>query len=64
MDVLPSSLIVHVAAGPVDEEGWTLFVPNASIATKLRQLLPRIEERLRQRGWTVGLVRIRIQPLT
>ena len=64
LDVLPGALTVYIAAGPVDEEGWTLFVPNASIATKLRQLLPRIEQRLLQRGWTAGAVRIRIQPLS
>jgi len=51
----------HVKAGPVDEEAWSLLVANASVAAKLRQLRPRLEERLRERGWQVSSIRIKVQ---
>ena len=63
-DALPGALRPHVTAGPVDDDGWTLLVPNVSIATKLRQLQPRLEERLRHQGWLVSGVRIKVRPTT
>lgn len=58
--LLPVALAPHVTAGSVDEEGWTLMAANASVAAKLRQLQPRLEESLRQRGWQVSAIRIRV----
>jgi hypothetical protein len=58
--LLPAPLAPHVSAGPVDEDGWTLLVANASVGAKLRQLQPRLEERLRQRGWQVSAIRIKV----
>lgn len=58
---LPDLLVRSIAPGPVDEEGWALLVSNASVAAKLRQLKPRLEEILRQRGWQVSSIRIRVQ---
>jgi hypothetical protein len=60
-DLLPIALARHVKPGPVDDESWSLFAANASVAAKLRQLVPRLEERVRQRGWQVSAIRIRIQ---
>ena len=58
---LPAALSAHVAPGPVDEKGWTLLAANASVAAKLRQLQPRLEAELQQRGWQGSAIRIRVQ---
>jgi hypothetical protein len=58
---LPDALRAFVAAGPVDDEGWSLLAANASVAAKLRQLKPRLEDTLRQRGWQVSSIRIKVQ---
>jgi len=58
---LPDALAASVAPGPVDDEGWCLFAANASVAAKLRQLKPRLEVVLRERGWQVSSIRIRVQ---
>lgn len=59
--VLPSALGPHLKAGPLDEEGWTLLVANAAVASKLRQLMPRLEEALRARGLQVTSIRLRVR---
>jgi hypothetical protein len=58
---LPPTLMAHVRAGPIDDLGWSLLAANASVAAKLRQLQPRIEARLRERGWQDSAVRIKVQ---
>ena len=59
--VVPSALGAHLKPGPIDEDGWTLLVANAAVASKLRQLLPRIQDALRARGLQVTAIRIRVQ---
>jgi len=58
---LPPALAAHVKPGPVDDEGWSLLAANASVAAKLRQLQPRLEDTLRARGWQVIAIRIKVQ---
>jgi hypothetical protein len=58
---LPAALAPHLRPGPVDELGWSLLAANASVAAKLRQLQPRLEDRLRERGWQVSSIRIKVQ---
>ena len=58
---VPDALAAHVMPGPVDEEGWTVLAANAAVAAKLRQLKPRLEAILQQRGWQVTAVRIKVQ---
>ena len=58
---LPAALVPHVKPGPVDELGWSLLAANASVAAKLRQLQPRIEATLKERGWQVSAIRIKVQ---
>jgi hypothetical protein len=58
---LPSALAAHVRPGPVDEQGWSLLAANASVAAKLRQLQPRLEEIVRERGWPVTAIRIKVE---
>lgn len=59
--LVPPALSSRLMAGPVDETGWTLIAPSSAVAAKLRQLQPRLEAALRQRGWQVSAIRIRIQ---
>jgi hypothetical protein len=58
---LPAGLAAHVRPGPLDDAGWSLLAANASVAAKLRQLQPRLEEVLRERGWEVAAIRVKVQ---
>ena len=60
--LLPAGLAASVRPGPLDECGWSLLGANAAVAAKLRQLAPRLEERLRENGHAVAAVRIKVQP--
>lgn len=64
---LPPVLRSQVRAGPLDTSTntWTLLAPNAAVAAKLRQLLPRLESALAAAGVTRGpeptAIKIRVQ---
>ena len=58
---LPAAMAAHVRPGPVDEQGWSLLAANAAVAAKLRQLQPRLEEVIRERGWTVSTIRVKVE---
>jgi hypothetical protein len=58
---LPGTLAAHVKAGPVDENGWSLLAANAAVAAKLRQLQPRLEAVLVERGWVPGTLRVKVE---
>lgn len=58
---LPAALAAHVRPGPVDDSGWSLLAANASVAAKLRQLQPRLEDLLRERGWATHAIRVKVQ---
>ena len=57
---IPPSLLAHIQAGPVDDEGWTLLVANAAVAAKLKQLRPRFEDTLRAEAFAAPSVRIKV----
>ena len=59
---LPAGLAAQVGAGPVDDEGWSLLCSNAAVAAKLRQLVPILEQRLRDIGRPVAAIRVKVQP--
>ena len=59
---LPVGLAPQVCAGPVDDEGWSLLCSNAAVAAKLRQLVPHLEQRLRDAGRPVAAIRVKVQP--
>lgn len=59
--ILPEALSTQLVAGPLDDTGWTLMVRSSAVAAKLRQWQPLMEDALRQRGWQVSSIRIRIQ---
>jgi hypothetical protein len=56
------ALAASVRAGPLDETGWSLLGGNAAVAAKLRQLAPRLEARLHERGHAVTSIRIKVSP--
>lgn len=58
---LPGAMIRFVQAGPVDDEGWTLLAANASVAAKLRHLLPRLEQMLEAGNARPSKVRVKVQ---
>jgi hypothetical protein len=55
---LPEPLRAQVRAGPVDDQGWSLLASNAA---KLRHLLPRLAETLREQGWPELPIRVHIR---
>jgi hypothetical protein len=59
--LLPAALARHVQSGPADDEGWTLLAGNPAVAAKLRQLQPRLEAALKQKGFERSGIRIRVQ---
>ena len=59
--LLPAVLAAHVKPGSVDEDGWTLLAANASVAAKLRQLQPRLQDVLQMQGWQGSPVRIKVE---
>ena len=59
---LPLGLAAQVSAGPVDDEGWSLLCSNAAVAAKLRQLVPNLQQRLRDSGRPVAAIRVKVQP--
>ncbi len=60
--LLPAGLRAAVRPGPLDEEGWTLLADHGAAAAKLRQMLPRFEALLRERGWQGTPIKVRVQP--
>lgn len=59
--VMPEGLRQQVKAGPVQDAEWCLLVSNASVSTKLRQLLPALLTTLKQNGAQVNAIRIKVQ---
>jgi len=59
---LPHGLAAQVSAGPVDDEGWSLVCSSAAVAAKLRQLVPRLQQRLHDVGRPVAAIRVKVQP--
>ncbi|NBQ89857.1 MAG: hypothetical protein EBS47_03010 [Betaproteobacteria bacterium] len=58
LPVLPAALRPHLMAGPWDDQGWTLLTRQAAALTKLRQLVPLMEQALKQAGLVVPRIRL------
>lgn len=58
--VLPSVFnsceILQLAEGQL-----TLSAPNAALASKLKQQLPKLQANLQERGWQINAIRIKVQ---
>jgi hypothetical protein len=61
-DLLPPGLRESVRPGPLDDAGWALLAAHGGAAAKLRQLLPRLDERLRDGGFAPLPIKVRVQP--
>lgn len=59
---LPDGLRQTVRAGPLDDARWELLVPHGAAASKLRQLLPRLQAALSDAGRPALEIKVRIQP--
>ncbi len=58
---LPDPMKAQVRPGPIDAEGWSLLASNAAVAAKLRHLLPRLADTLREQGWPELPIRVHIR---
>jgi hypothetical protein len=45
----------------IADEQLTLSTPNAALASKLKQQLPKLQLQLQQRGWQINAIRIKVQ---
>ena len=59
--LIPAGLASSVKAGPIDGPVWCLIMNNNASAAKIRQLLPAIEALLRNQGWEVNSIRLKVQ---
>jgi Dna[CI] antecedent, DciA len=57
-ELLP--MTIQVQAGPLQDQQWSLLVNSSAAAAKLRQLLPSLLGRLKQRGWPVDRIQVKI----
>ena len=58
--ILPS-MFEHCTVLHFTDGQLTLSTPNAAIATKLKQQLPNIQEKLLKLGWQVNAIRLKVQ---
>ena len=59
--LIPAAMRQHVVAGPLHDREWCLLVASAAASTKLRQLLPAIQQTLTSGGAQVNAIRIKVQ---
>lgn len=59
--LVPAAMRQHVVAGPLQNQEWCLLVNSAAVSTKLRQLLPAIQQTLSASGAQVNAIRIKVQ---
>jgi hypothetical protein len=59
--LIPAPLRSTVRAGPIDELAWCLLVDSSAAAAKIRQVVPLLLNRLRDRGWEVTSIRLKVQ---
>jgi len=59
--LIPLSLRGAVRPGPIEGPAWCLLVDSSAAAAKLRQVIPALLDRLRDRGWQVTSIRLKVQ---
>ncbi|HWT72084.1 MAG TPA: DciA family protein [Oxalicibacterium sp.] len=59
-NLLPA-MFAHCAVLQFETAQLVLSVPNAALATRLKQQLPKLQEQLLQRGWQVSAIRLKVQ---
>ena len=58
--LVPPALASGVRAGSLDGDAWTLNASSSAVAAKLKLVLPLLLRRLRQEGWPVQRIVIRV----
>ncbi len=59
--LIPLSLRCAVRPGPIEGPAWCLLVDSSAAAAKLRQVIPALLDCLRDRGWQVTSIRLKVQ---
>jgi hypothetical protein len=59
--LIPQAMRRQVKAGPIQDNEWCLLVGSAAASTKLRQLLPALQQTLTEKGLQVSAIRIKVQ---
>ncbi|KPU89831.1 hypothetical protein APR50_12525 [Variovorax paradoxus] len=60
-ELIPPLMRPAIQAGPAEGDEWCLLVKGSAAAAKLRQLAPMLVTRLRNRGWEIRSIRIKVQ---
>lgn len=60
--LLPT-LFASCRALQIREGQLQVAVPNAALATRLRQMLPKLQDGLREKGWPVEGIKLKVQLL-
>jgi hypothetical protein len=58
--LIPHALRAAVRPGPIDGDSWCLLVDNSAAAAKVRQLVPALLSRLRERGAQIASIRLKV----
>ncbi len=59
--LIPVALRPGVRPGPINGPEWCLLVDSSAAAAKLRQLVPALLNRLRDRGRQITSIRLKVQ---
>jgi len=59
--LIPPALRSAIRPGPIDGASWCLLVEGNAAAAKLRQVLPALLGRLRDRGSQITAIRLKVQ---
>ena len=57
--MFPMCSVLHA-----DSEQLVIAVPNAAVASKLKNQLPKLQDNLLKRGWQVNSIRLKVQVIT
>jgi hypothetical protein len=59
--LIPAALRSAIRSGPIEGPTWCLLVDSNAAAAKLRQVVPALLNRLRDRGWQITSIRLKVQ---
>lgn len=59
-EILPT-MFIHCSILQFEAEQLVLSIPNAALATRLKQQCPKLQTLLLQRGWQISAIRLKVQ---
>ncbi len=59
--LIPSTLLDHMSAGPIEGDDWCILVDSNAVAAKLRQLIPTLGAHLKTKNFPASSIRIKVQ---